>query len=104
MLPPVWFQRIGAEASELRRFTPFRFLFSFAAFGLLLVVVFSVVPPRAAQPPMALVFYSLCPACVLTITVDPSLSATLFVLAPLNALVFGAIGGVIGAVFSVVSR
>jgi hypothetical protein len=103
LLPPVWFQRIGTEATELRRFTPFRFLLSFAAFGFLLVLVFSIAPLRSVQPPIALV-YSLCPACVLTVTVDPSLSTALFVLAPLNALAFGAIGGVIGTVFGVVSR
>jgi hypothetical protein len=102
LLPPVWFQRIGARATELRRFSPFRFLLGFAALGLLLVAVFSIVPGHA-QPPMALV-YSLCPACVLTVTVDPSLSTTLFVLAPLNALVFGAIGGVIGTAYSFFSR
>jgi hypothetical protein len=48
--------------------------------------------------------YSLCPACVLTITVDPSLPTILFVLAPLNALVFGAVGGVIGTAYSIASR
>ena len=71
LLPPVWSQRIGTGATDLRRFSPFSFLASFAALGLLLVVVFAILPPHA-QPPMALV-YSLCPACVLTVTVDPSM-------------------------------
>jgi hypothetical protein len=102
LLPPAWLRCIGTEAIE-RRFTPFRFLLSFAALGLLLVVAFSILPPRFLRPPAALV-YSLCPACVLTVTVDPSLPTALFVLAPLNALVLGAIGGVIGTAFSVFSR
>ena len=102
-LPTTWVQRISAERTEPRRVTPFRFLWSFAAIGFLLVVVSSFVPLRFARPPVPLV-YSLCPACVLTITVDPSLPTILFVLAPLNALVFGAVGGVIGTAYSIASR
>ena len=103
LLPRGWAQGITERPSELRRFTPFRFLLSFAVLGPRLVALFSVVPPGLAQPSMALV-YSLCPACVVTITVDPSLTTALFLLAPLNALVFGAVGGVIGTAFSILSR
>jgi hypothetical protein len=104
-LPAAWVQGIGKTTTELRqwRSTPFRFLLSFAVLGLLLVAVFSFVPPSFARPPIPLV-YSLCPACALTVTVDPSLPAALFVLAPLNALVFGAVGGVIGTAFAIVRR
>jgi Na+/melibiose symporter-like transporter len=103
LLPTAWAQAITEKPSELRRFTPFRFLLSFAALGLLLVAVFSFVPPSLTPPPMVLT-YSLCPACVVTVTVDPSLTTALFLLAPLNALVFGAVGGVIGTAFSILSR
>ena len=103
LLPTVWVQGIKTKPPELRRFTPLRFLLSFAALGLLLVVVFSFVLPSLAGPPIPLV-YSLCPACVLTATVDPSLTTAVFFLAPLNALVCGAIGGVIGTAFSIISR
>jgi hypothetical protein len=102
-LPTAWVQGTDTKRAELRYFTPFRFLLSFAALGLVLVVVFSLVPPSGAQPPMPLV-YSLCPACVLTATVDPSVTTAVFLLAPLNALVFGAVGGVIGTAFSIISK
>jgi hypothetical protein len=69
-------------------------LLIFAAAGLLLVISFTLIP-LSFRVPMGLL-YSMCPACALTATVDPSLAATIVVLAPLNALVFGAIGGVVG--------
>jgi hypothetical protein len=103
LLPRGWAQGITERPSESRHFTPFRFLLSFAALGLLLVALFSVVPPSVAQPSMALV-YSFCPACVVTVTVDPSLTTALFLLAPLNAFIFGAVGGVIGTAFSMLGR
>jgi len=104
-LPNAWVQGIRKTPTGLhrRRSTPFRFLLSFAALGLLLVVVFSFVPPGSGRPPIPLV-YSLCPACILTVTADPSLPTALLVLAPLNAMVSGAIGGVIGIAFTIVSR
>lgn len=103
LLPTAWSQGITETPSELRRFTPFRSLLSFAALGMLLVAVFSFVPPSLARPPIPLV-YSICPVCVLTVTVDPSLATALFMLAPLNALVFGAVGGVVGTAISILSR
>jgi hypothetical protein len=103
-LPTRWVGGVVTKPTELRLITPFKFLLSFAALGLLLVVVFSFVPPTTlARPPIPLV-YSLCPACVLTATVDPSLTTAVFFIAPLNALVWGAIGGVIGTAFVVVRR
>jgi hypothetical protein len=103
LLPTAWVQSIAAKDTKPHRFTPFRFLLSFAALGLFLVVVFSFMPPSLVRLPISLV-YSLCPACVLTATVDPSLTTAVFVLAPMNALVFGAIGGVIGTAFSIITR
>jgi hypothetical protein len=103
LMPRKWAQGITERPSELRRFTAFRFLVCFAALGMILVALFSVVPPGLAQPSMGLV-YPLCPACVVSVTVDPSLTTTLFLLAPLNALVFGAVGGVFGTAFSTLSR
>jgi hypothetical protein len=101
--PTAWTERTTGDPGELRRSVPFRFLLSFAAVGLLLVIAFTFVSGRFASPSHG-VLYSLCPACALTVTVDPSLGVSLFVLAPLNALVFGAVGGVIGTAFSMLSR
>jgi hypothetical protein len=103
LLPTAWVQSIGAKNTKPHRFTPFGFLLSFATLGLFLAVVFSFITPSLVRLPTPLV-YSLCPACVLTATVDPSLTTTVFVLAPMNALVFGAVGGVIGTSFSIIVR
>jgi hypothetical protein len=54
--------------------------------------------PHTWHPPALLVFL-LCPACLLTITVDPSFGTVLAALAPINALVYGLIGLVLGKVF-----
>lgn len=103
LLPTAWVLSIGAEDTKRHHVTPFGFLLTFAALGLLLVVVFSFIPPSLVRVPIPLV-YSLCPACVLTATVDPSLTTAALFLAPMNALVFGAIGGVIGTAFRLVTR
>ena len=99
MLPTAWVQAVPTKPSEPRRSTSFRFLLSFAGLGLLLVSVFSLVPASLARAPIPLV-YSLCPACVVTVTVDPSLGTALFLLAHLNALSFGAVGGIVGTAYN----
>jgi hypothetical protein len=95
LLPRAWVRRVPSEPTKRRRSIPFRFLLAFAAAGLLLVIIFSIIPHQSFEVPMGLL-YSICPACVLTVTVDPSLTAVIVALAPLNALVFGAFGAVIG--------
>ena len=101
--PTAWTEAKTANPGELKRSVPFSFLLSFAGIGLLLVVAFTLIPPRMASPSMPAV-YSLCPACVLTATVDPSLATSLIILAPLNALVFGAVGGVLGMAINILRR
>ena len=66
----------------------------FAGFSYLLTVALHFVPP--SWHPAAQLVYLLCPACVLTITVDPSLATVLLVLAPLNAAVYASLGTVFG--------
>jgi hypothetical protein len=102
LLPTAWVQNARAETTEPRRFTPFRFLLGFAALGFLLVIVFGIIPPRYAELPTPLV-YSLCPACVVSVTVDSSMRTAVFLIGPLNALAFGAIGGVIGTSVRMIS-
>jgi hypothetical protein len=103
LLPRAWVRSVPAEHTEGRRSIPFRFLLTFAAAGLLLVIILSFIPHQSFQVPTGLV-YSICPACVLTATVDPSLAAVIVALAPLNALVFGAIGGVIGTTVNLLRK
>lgn len=102
LMPTAWLQGKTAKPGKLKgQSTALKFLLSFAALGLLFVALFSFVPPSLARP---LLVYSLCPACVLTVMVNPSLSTALVLLAPLNAFVFGAIGGVVGTVFCIIRR
>lgn len=103
LLPRAWVRSVPAEGNARRRSVPFGFLLAFAAAGLLLVIILSFIPHQSFEPPMGLV-YSICPACVLTVTVDPSLTAVIVALAPLNALVFGAMGGVIGTIVNLLRK
>ncbi len=103
LLPGAWLRRVTSDNTEGRHYLPTRWLVSFAAIGLLLEVIINFIPPQSGHPQMGLL-YSLCPACVLTVTVDPSLTTALFALAPLNALVFGAFGGVIGTAVGFLRR
>ena len=99
---PSWTESAIGNPGGLKRSIPFRFLLIFAAIGLPVAVAVSFLPPSFARPPIPVV-YSLCQACVLTGTVDPSLVVNLFVLAPINGLIFGAIGGVIGTGFTILN-
>ena len=73
-----------------------KFMLAFGLTGLLIVlVVFRFLPPIAFQ--RVELVYSLCPACVQT-------TSSLYAVAPLNGLVLGAIGGVVGTVFGVARR
>jgi hypothetical protein len=42
--------------------------------------------------------FAICPACVLTVTVDPSFASVALILAPIDAMVYGAVGLAIGLV------
>jgi hypothetical protein len=74
---------------------------AFAVVSYLLVAGLSVAP-HGWHPSPQFVFF-ICPACGLTITVDPSLGTVLAGLAPLSAAVYGSLGAILGYV-SVVTR
>ena len=59
--------------------------------------------PHGWHPSPQLVF-SVCPACALTITVDPSLGTFLLLLAPLNAAVYGSLGAALGYVLVILRK
>jgi hypothetical protein len=80
--------------TETRSSVPIKLLVCFAALSYLLTVGLDLVPPSWHVTPQAV--YLLCPACVLTITVDPSLGSVLLVLAPLNSAAYGSLGAVLG--------
>lgn len=60
------------------------------AYVVTLIAYFAPPASRAS----ANVAYSMCPACVLSITVDPSPSAVLLILGPLDATLYGSLGAV----------
>jgi hypothetical protein len=96
LLPSSWLGRackIGPD-SEDRSSVPIKLLGGFAGFSYLLTVGLDLAPH--SWHPTAQAVYLLCPACVLTITVDPSFGSVLLVLAPLNAVVYGSLGAVVG--------
>jgi hypothetical protein len=75
--------------------TPIKMLGSFAGIAYVVTVGLQLIPPGRHQIDPRLVFL-VCPACALTLTVDPSLGTVLVLLAPLNAAVYGAFGGTLG--------
>jgi hypothetical protein len=96
LLPDSWAraglgQRLG-QRSLLR--LPVRLLAVFAAISYGAVALLALLHPSTRLPPVAV--YSLCPSCVLTMTVDPSLASSLLVLAPLSAAAYGSVGASIG--------
>ena len=66
-----------------------------AACAYLWTLALGLVPPSRVNIPVPLVFV-LCPACIFTPTVDPSLSTVAILLAPMNAFVYGLLGLCIG--------
>lgn len=73
-----------------------KFLLGSALVGLLIVMLVFRLVSSAAFQSLELV-YSLCPACVLT-------TKSLYAVAPINGLVFGAVGGVIGTALGIAPR
>ena len=104
IIPRKWIVKMhgGDLGSEFPGKLPTRMLVGFAAFSYLLVVGLTLVGSSLRIPPGML--YAVCPACALTITVDPSLTSVLLVLAPMNAAVYGSIGATIGFVLAATRR
>ena len=69
---------------------PLKLLGGFAAISYLLALVAYLAPHRWNLNPQLM--FSLCPMYFVKMTFDPSLVATFFLLAPLNAGVYGALG------------
>ena len=92
--PQPWMRPIFGSIEKQWLKLPFKMLAGFLVTSNVVVVVLSLLPPGTVVPPVTV--YILCPSCVSTITVDPSLTATLLLLAPMSAAAYGSIGAVIG--------
>jgi hypothetical protein len=73
---------------------PLKWLGRFAAISYLLALVAFLAPHRWNLDPQLM--FSLCPLYFVRMTFDPSLVTTLFLLAPLNAAVYGSLGLTLG--------
>ena len=99
LFPRSWLEsacKIGPNTEE-RWSLPIKLFGCFAALSYLLTVGLDLIPRSWHVTPQ--LAYLLCPACVLTITVDPSLGSVLLMLAPLNAAAYGSLGAVLGYFF-----
>jgi len=94
VLPGSWITKALRVESTEHSLVPIKMMGAFAAASYLLIVGLSVAS-RSWRPSPEFVF-SVCPACALTITVDPSLSTVLLFLAPFSAAAYGALGGELG--------
>jgi hypothetical protein len=74
--------------------TPLKWLGCFAAISYLLALVAYLAPHRWNLDPQLM--FSLCPLYFVRMTFDPSLLTTFFLLAPMNAAVYGALGLTLG--------
>lgn len=79
---------------DRRSLFPLKTMGAFAGTAYVMIVVASVLLHGWIPGPQLV--FPICPACVLTITVDPSLSTVLLLLAPLSGAVYGAVGGELG--------
>ncbi|MGD0211955.1 MAG: hypothetical protein ABSB87_01910 [Terriglobales bacterium] len=105
LLPSSWVVKESSKSgSTVYAFTsvPIRILGALALFSYFLIVGLDFAPFGWHFSP-SFVFY-VCQACALTITVDPSLSVVLLLLAPLNAAVYGSFGAVVGFLLIVLRR
>jgi hypothetical protein len=79
---------------ELLFLTPLKWLSCFAAVSYLLAFVAYLAPHRWNLDPQLM--FSLCPLYFVRMTFDPSVLTTFFLLAPMNAAVYGALGVTLG--------
>ena len=100
--PQPWMRPIFRNVEGQWIKLPFRMLAGFFVTSYVAVGVLSVLHPTTRMSPLTV--YTLCPSCVATITVDPSLTTSLSLLAPTSAAVYGSLGAVIGLVVNVFRR
>jgi hypothetical protein len=93
---------LNSHGAHNRSSLPIELLGGFAAFSYLFTVALNYVPPSWHLT--AQTVYLVCPACVLTVTVDPSLGTVMLLLAPMNAAVYCSLGVLLGYFFLAVGN
>lgn len=94
VLPGSWVEKLCKLEPDKLSLVPIKMLGIFASVSYLLIVGLSLAPHSWHPSPQ--IVFAVCPACALTITVDPSLGTVLLALAPVSAAVYGSLGGVLG--------
>lgn len=98
VLPRSWIARVCTckeDRDDGRLFSaPLKVLGGFAAVFYLVAVFAYLAPNRWSLNPQLM--FSLCPMYFLKMTFDPPLTAILFLLAPMNAAVYGSLGLTLG--------
>lgn len=94
LMPGSWVEKLCKIELSKPSLLPIKMLGSFAIVSYLTIVGLSFAPHSWHPSPRFA--FSICPACALTITVDPSLGTVMLGLAPLSAAVYGSLGGVLG--------
>jgi hypothetical protein len=102
LLPGSWITKALRLKSTGQSLIPIKMMGVFAAASYFIIVGLTLASD-SWRPSPELVF-SVCPACALTITVDPSLQTVLLLLAPLSAAVYGALGGTLGCLCVVLQK
>jgi hypothetical protein len=99
LLPGSWIEKAckSGPDREDQSSLPIKLFGALAGFAYLVSVGLDFAP--LSWHLTARMLYFVCPACVLTITVDPSLAAIMLVLAPVNAAVYGSLGALTGYLF-----
>jgi hypothetical protein len=96
LLPRSWIAKAYKKDQEDRHLfsAPLTVLGGFAAIAYLIAVFAYLAPHRWSLNPQLM--FSLCPLYFLKMMFDPSLTAVLFLLAPMNAAVYGSLGLTLG--------
>ena len=96
VLPRSWIAKLGKKGQDDGRLfsTPLKLLGLFAAIFYLSAVVACLSPNRWELNPQIMLL--VCPMYIVKMTFDPSVVATFFLLAPVNAAVYGALGLTLG--------
>jgi hypothetical protein len=96
VLPRSWMARVSKkQRDDERLFTaPLKLLGGFAAIFYLLALVAYFAPHSWNLNPQLVL--SVCPMYFVKMTIDPSPAAVVFLLAPMNAAVYGALGATLG--------
>jgi hypothetical protein len=96
VLPRSWMAKLCKKDRDDEQVfvAPFKWLGGFAAISYLVAVVAYLAPQRWNLNPQ--VMFSLCPLYFVKMTFDPSPVTTFFLLAPMNAALYGSLGLTVG--------